>query len=386
MQASAKCINTNEKELNMRKVFWMVAMFLSLFSSPLACAGKAPAPAPVTPPTMETSATTPPTEWERVLQTAKKEKNITIGIGLGAEIQQAVREGFSKRYGITVEVVTARGAEQREKIQAEQRSGAYITDVIYGGSTVVFDIKTWGFTTPLTTALPSLQDKTVFRIDPSSIDPEKHAFVVDRTVSADLMINTRLVKDGEITSWKDLLDPKWKGKIVMSDPRTPGSGGMGMAGAKELGEEYWMQMAAQKPLLERRMEMVITRVATGEMPLAIFPPKTDFFEAFKAGAPLKMVHLKEGSHLSTYSVAIVKNAPHHNVALLLLDWLLSQDGQTTINRAAGTFSLRKDINEDWITIPEFRYGAWQKTFERASITTQDQRDAISFAEKNFGKL
>ncbi len=363
----------------MRRLQILVVFLLAVVLALGACAPKAPPPpaAPAAPAAL--------TEWERVVEAAKKEGVITVYNGLSKAVALEVREGFMKQYPeISVEMMGLRGAAIIERIRMEQQTGAYACDVILSGYTTPQRAAGDGFAEPIAIELPALKEKGVWRVDPYLYAPKKDGLLLMQNVRPDAMINTEMVKEGEVTSWNDLLDPKWKGKMVITDPRGPGPGSMGLYAAMELGEDYWSKMVRQDILLLKSYGAVIDAVALGEKPLAIFASFSRTKIATEAGAPIKMVHLKEGSQVVNKGACVIKNAPHPNAALLLLNWLLTKEGQLASSKAQGVPTLRNDIVEDWVTIPELRHGAWHKVFTRIAdaITLQEAQD---FAISLWGK-
>ncbi len=105
-----------------------------------------------------------------------------------------------------------------------------------------------------------------------------------------------------------------------------------------------------------------------------------------AGAPLRFIHLKEGSSITTKGPAILKDAPHPNAALVFLNWLMSREGQIAISKPQGRITIRTDIEEDWINIPEFRPGAAHKAFSRYESTEELFNEVREFATRIFGEL
>src|SRR5262245_52866986 len=73
-------------------------------------------------------------QWDQVMAGAKKEGKVVVSIPPGAELRKSLKEGFEKRFGIELELVTGRGAASAKKIADEFRAGLRLTDVHTGGS------------------------------------------------------------------------------------------------------------------------------------------------------------------------------------------------------------------------------------------------------------
>ena len=119
-----------------------------------------------------------------------------------------------------------------------------------------------------------------------------------------------------------------------------------------LGEDFWKKMAAQRIILYPGVDLAVTQIALGERSLAIFPAFSRTVTAIKAGAPIQIVHLQEGTVYAINAVSILKGAPHPNETLVFLNWMLSREGQAAIGRARDSYVIRKDVKVDWLGIPE----------------------------------
>ncbi|MBM2831435.1 MAG: Extracellular solute-binding protein [Dehalococcoidia bacterium] len=120
--------------------------------------------------------------------------------------------------------------------------------------------------------------------------------------------------------------------------------------------------------------------------VAIFPPfGTRLVDAIRAGAPVQIVHLKEGTPDFLYGVSLIKNAPHPNAAMVFLNWLLSKGGQATAGKALENYVVRKDVVEDWFKVAELRPGAFSWLEPSPSLDLQIPKKGADFAKKIFGE-
>src|SRR5512140_1814834 len=74
-------------------------------------------------------------EWEKVVEAAKKEGKVVVYTTAPGEMRQALQSGFSKKFGIDVEVTAFRGGESGARLLSERRAGIYPVDVYVGGAT-----------------------------------------------------------------------------------------------------------------------------------------------------------------------------------------------------------------------------------------------------------
>jgi iron(III) transport system substrate-binding protein len=336
----------------------------------------------VTPPT-EPEPEPEKTPWEELVEAAQAEGTVTLYIEWGAPSEQAIKEGFEAAYGITVETIGGPPPVMQAKITEEQIAGVYVCDVYAAGAETLSQFMEEGYTQPLLQPLPSLEDKDVFLMDPTELDSEMRSVVVLYGPNAGLLINTDMVTE-DITSANDLLDPKWKGELVMTDPRIGGPGQANIFSGMVLGEDYWMDFAEQEPLLEKNHQRPIDAVALGEKPIAFGFSNSRAMAAMDAGAPVKLVHIEDYTLAIAMAQATTKNAPHPNAATLLIDWMLSAEGQAAVCQARGTPSFRTDVMSDWV--PE---GArWEDAYNLVPgpFAVGDSQTAKDFAISIFGPL
>ena len=131
-------------------------------------------------------------------------------------------------------------------------------------------------------------------------------------------LNDRLVPPGEEPkSWRDLTDPKWKGKILSDDMRAVGGGYVAFFVTQEkLGKAYHEVLATQSIQFTREMREAGRRVARGEM--AIYMPFMLSDIQNLKGLPVRAVVLAEGAPYVLYATALIKGAPHPNAARAFL--------------------------------------------------------------------
>lgn len=142
-----------------------------------------------------------------------------------------------------------------------------------------------------------------------------------------ILINTRMVKDQDVpTSWSDLNNPKWKGKILSDDMRPLGSGNTMFAILEhQMEPSFNEKLAEQKPVFSRDMRNDARRVARGEYP--IYVPQIFAFTSDLKGLPVKLVIPKEGAPYAEMDFAVLKNSPHPNAARLFIQHFLSMESQ-----------------------------------------------------------
>ncbi len=256
---------------------------------------------------------------------AKLEGKVVLYSADDAATLDRLRKGFAAKYpGIDVQGQEGQGKDARELIIAEQAAKKYVGDVVSAGGNTMADLGGQGLLEPF-------QSPEVANLLPGIAD--KKGIVNPRYVNVyGITINTQLVPpQDEPKRWKDLADPKFKGKIAIQDPRGSGGGLYVITGLRELYDDAFLaDLAKQQLLFGRNNAQGMTDVVRGERSIHMSASANDSLAARSGGGPIKLLHPEEGMVLIPIGLALVKNAPHPNAAKLFINWLLSEDGQKVI--------------------------------------------------------
>ncbi|MDP2643734.1 MAG: extracellular solute-binding protein [Desulfobacterales bacterium] len=294
-------------------------------------------------------------QWEKTVAAAKKEGKVVIYSSGGKETQTAFGDGLKKNFGIETDWVGGRGPALSEKIMRERSAGLHIADVVIGASQpALMTLKPAG-------ALQKLEGELILPevIDPKAwlygefpwLDKDRYILAFMAYPDTTYIMNTNMVPPSELTSFKDLLDPKWKGKIVMDDPTFPGSGGAFFIGiSKIMGLDFMRQLVKQEPVLTRNRRLLVEWVARGKYAIGL-APHTPFLAGFQnAGAPLAIGRAKEGSYFNSGIgiLSLMKEAPHPNAARVFANWILTKEAQIAHAKITQQQSYRDDIPIDYL--------------------------------------
>lgn len=170
-------------------------------------------------------------------------------------------------------------------------------------------------------------------------------------VTTPVTINTNLVKPEEIKSYNDLLNPKWKGKILQGDPTVPGGGmSVGTTALGIMGEDFIKKLLEQQPMVVREKRLESEWLAQGKYSIGFGMDNRVATEFIESGAPFVQLVPREGASIGGGSgqIVIFKQAPHPNAAKVFLNWLLSKEGQSIYHRPGGNGSRRKDVANEWL--------------------------------------
>lgn len=169
------------------------------------------------------------------------------------------------------------------------------------------------------------------------------------TIKADvtsIIYNTELVKPEDVPkSWEDLLLPKWKGKMTMSDAASS-SGALHWYAAmrKSFGRTYVEKLAKQDILIRTGSGEVVNTVVSGERPLAAMVLIYHAEIAMSKGAKnLKVVVPSEGAPVGWTHLCIAAKAPNPEGAKRFMDFALGREAQMAWQKQFFTGSMREDL-------------------------------------------
>jgi len=162
-------------------------------------------------------------------------------------------------------------------------------------------------------------------------------------------INTDMVKESEVKGLKDLLDPRWKGKLLLPDVRVMGDAFWPMTAARlSMGDDVVKKLFVdQEPVLSRDNRQVAEFMVRGRYPIAlgVNPQILATYQKQGLAKNLKLLHFAEMATMSSSSSTIwlVNRAPHPNAAKVFINWLLTRDAQVTWAKEVETNSRRTGI-------------------------------------------
>jgi iron(III) transport system substrate-binding protein len=276
----------------------------------------------------------PSTITPDLVDAARKEGKVTFYTAIDLQTAEKVGKAFEARYpGIAVRV-ERNGAERIfQRVAQEQASRIYAVDVI--SSTDTSHLLNWKRNGLLA---PFVPDEVARHFPADQVDADG----TYATMCAWLCVigyNSNLVKREEAPkSFLDLLDPKWKGKLVKAHP---GYSGMitttTFVLVRELGWSYFEKLAQQRVMQLQSASDPPKKLELGER--AVTGDGTDYLLVLQKerGLPIEVVFPAEGAPLIVVPSAVFRNAPNPNAARLFQSFLLGLDGQGVF---ADTFALR----------------------------------------------
>jgi ABC-type Fe3+ transport system substrate-binding protein len=334
--------------------------------------------------------------WEDTIAAAKAEGKLVIFAPPSKELRTVLPAAFKAKYGITIDYLGGRSTESAARLRSERQAGIHSVDVVFAGiQSMALTYHREKMLQPLKPALqmPEVLDGKKWKKGKLWFsDPEdQYILRLANTVTTMFHINTSKVKVGEIKSVKDLLDPKYTGKIALQDPTIPGSGSNQAAHLYfQHGEDFVKKLYVdQKPFITRDTRQITDGLARGTFPISLGAEDADVAKLQKEGVPIEpletMTDLYHEISASYGQVAILEGAPHPNAAKLFVNWLASKEGNELWNRTMGTAPLRNDIDESFLPpelIPKdgvqyFDTFDWEFTVTKKEMVRQRMKELLS---------
>ncbi len=258
-------------------------------------------------------------------EAAKKEKELTwYTAHYDSETAAALCGGFEKRYpGVKCNYIRTTAQVAYQRLAQDQKAGIAQASVISSTDTSHYGrMKKDGWLQPYRPRnLAELVDAFKPYNDPDDL------FVATAAGLVLLTYNTSVVPAGEAPrKWTDLTEPKWKGKVSIGHPGFSGYVGTWVVQLRKLyGWEYFKKLELNKPRIGRSINDTVTMLNAKESVVAAGPSATTL-ESRAKGNPLAVAYPEDGAVLMVSPSGILKNAPAPNAAKLLMEFLLSKDG------------------------------------------------------------
>lgn len=248
----------------------------------------------------------------------------------------AIAPAFRERTGLEIQVVAAGSGELVRRLQAESQRPLADAIVSVGGESIDANPRLFAPHEPpgMDVLVPGI--RTSQNWIPFSV-----------TLPTVLAVNTRLVPEAEIpTSWRDLADPKWKGRIAFAGADRSGSA---LQQLMQIVHVFGEQEGWQ--LFERMFDNFVVTGSSGAVPrgvaqgeYAIGLTLEDFAQRFiDGGSPVRIVYPREGITLNADAMAVVAGGPNPEGARRLIDFIASAEGQRILVQASGRRPIRTDV-------------------------------------------
>lgn len=250
--------------------------------------------------------------------------------------EKEIIAAFTKDTGIKVNLMRLVPSRLSERVLSEQGAGKLAADVIRSSDFDIVD----GFTKAgvwdpyIVKGTEALEDVVV----------QKGNFSRVSAVVQTFGYNTQLVKEADAPkSWADLLDPKWAGKIGISQGLSGGSNvALNRFVASKLSPGYWEKLAALKPVIYDGAGQKATALARGEIAIATTGSASVNVAATHDKAPVNYVVPEEGFVTFDYYLGKTKAAKNVEAAAVFMNYNFSKRGQSLFAQL-GDYAVRPDV-------------------------------------------
>ena len=283
-----------------------------------------------------------------LIEAAKKEGQVIHYTSTDLPVAEKLARAFETKYpGIAVRVERTGAERVFQRIGQEYSSNIHAVDVVNSSDAAHFIA--WKRDGILAPYVP--EDVAKF-YPPEHKDPDG-LFASWRIFLSIIAYNTKLVKAEEAPkSFADLLDPKWKGKIVKAHP---GYSGTIMTATyqiqRELGWGFFEQLAKQNVMQVQSSSDPPKKLELGERAVMADGVEYIILQLKEAGRPVEPVYATEGTPIIVGPNGIFKGAPNPNAARLFQAFCFSREAQQLIIDFGGLRSAHSQTSEKPGRIP-----------------------------------
>lgn len=290
-----------------------------------------------------------------LIKGAREEKDVMFYATTPVNQVAVLKKYFSARYPF-VDLKHYYSPRQGilNKTLAEYRGNANLVDVVMTdvsyGTVLMKEGVSGAYSTP-----------DVQRYVRGSYDPKGHWYTMYMLTTA-LVYNRNQVKANDAPkTYQDLLEPKWKGKMIFDPEAAFLMAAMEQAWGKEKTRDYLARLAKQDLIFRRGTTLTSQLIAAGEQPIGVTINAETTAEMRDKGAPLAFSVLPPRI-IKPNGFFVAKKAPHPHAALLFTDWSLSEEGQKVLAVDLGKGVAMKGIpskykefqgEPDYVVGPEF---------------------------------
>jgi iron(III) transport system substrate-binding protein len=278
----------------------------------------------------------------QLIEAAKKEGKVVWYTSVDLPLAEKVAKAFEATYpGIAVRVERTGAERVFQRIGQEYASNIHAVDVVNSSDAAHFIV--WKRDGLLEPYVP----EDVAKFYPAEHKDPDGTFASFRVWVCIIAYNTSLVKPADAPkSFADLLDPKWKGKIVKAHPSYSGTIMTATYQMqRDLGWSYYEKLAQQSVMQVQSSADPPKRLALGERSVMADGNEYNIFQLKESGSPVEPVYATEGSPLIVGPTGMFKAAPSPNAARLFCNFSFSPEAQQLIIDVGGLRSMHPQTKE-----------------------------------------
>jgi iron(III) transport system substrate-binding protein len=277
-----------------------------------------------------------------LIEAAKKEGKVVYYTSIDLPLAEKIAKAFEAKYpGVAVRVERTGAERVLQRIGQEYSSRIHAVDVVNSSDASHFIV--WRREGLLAPYVP----EDVAKFYPPEHKDADGLYASFRIGLCIIAYNTNLVKKEDAPkSFADLLDPKWKGKIVKAHP---GYSGTIMTSTfqmqRDLGWGYLEKLAAQNVMQLQSSADPPKKLALGERAVQADGNEYNIFQIKEGGGPVEPVYATEGTPLVVGPNGLFKEAPNPNAARLFQSFCFSAECQQLISDVGGQRTVHPQVHE-----------------------------------------
>jgi iron(III) transport system substrate-binding protein len=267
-----------------------------------------------------------PQREARLLEGARKEGEVNVYTSLVVEDIAAAAAAFEKKYGIKAKYWRASSEKIVQRAITEARSGRFDVDVIETNGPELEALTREKLLAEATSA----HDADLL---PEALRPHRQwtGLRLNMFVQA---YNTSLIRKEDLPkTYRDLLDPKWKGQLAIEAEDVDWFGAVVNGLGPAEGLKLWRDVAATNGIMLRKGHTLLAGlVASGEAPLALTLYNHNAERLKQKGAPIDWFAIQP-AYARVNGIAVARRPMHPHAALLFFDFMLGPEGQAVLQKA-----------------------------------------------------
>lgn len=279
-------------------------------------------------------------EQEESTTQSKDLKQLRLYTSVPLKLIEEIKLAFQKDHpDITIELTRTGTSKIMERVKNQAKTGKVEADLIWVADfSNAEELKSLGL-------LRKYRSSEITSIYPLFRDAEDY-YTGSRLLNMVVAYNTRSVKQPPV-SYKELLDPKWRGRVGIVDPEVSGSSMYTLTTLVEdsrYGRGYLAGLAANGVKVVRNNRYMAEMIASGELDVGI---TIDFsvrsLRSLFSNLPIDFLYPTDGTIIVASPIAVSRDCRECQAAHTFIDWVLSARGQTFMSQQLGIMPVRKGI-------------------------------------------
>jgi iron(III) transport system substrate-binding protein len=268
---------------------------------------------------------------------AKKEGKVVWYCSVPIETAQKISNMFEQKTGIKVELFRSGGSNILRRFQQEAEAGKVFVDVITHSEPAAARAMT------KKGMFVAYQPADFDKVPAEVKDPAGYHVAMRLNVMAIYLRDDKVSAADRPKTWADLMQPKYKGKMVMADPSFS-SLLVTIVGtlARDEGWQFFEKMRSNDIMLVPGNQQVADMVKRGERAIAVGADAAYVGDSKKSGMPISTLYPQDGAFIIPSPTSIAKGSPNPNAAKAFADFLLSRTVQELIPQEH-LYSARTDL-------------------------------------------